>query len=271
MVTRGIHVEILESMDSSCFINALRRFFAIRGPVKQIRSDCGTNFVGACNELGHQLVDKDCVKRYLLGRGCEWIFNPPHASHMGGAWERLIGMARRILDSVLREVKPSRLTHEVLVTLMAEVSAILNSRPLLPDSDDPELPINLSPNMLLTMKASQITAPEGPFNQNDLLRNQWRRVQHLSNMFWLKWRKHYLPLLQARRKWQTPMKDLQKDDVVLVRDSASSRCSWPFGRILHVEPSADGRVRKVSIEMADAKRVLRPISELILLVPAKRI
>ncbi|XP_033124080.1 uncharacterized protein LOC117122572 [Anneissia japonica] len=157
---------------------------AKRGPAKQIRSDCGTNFEEACNELGHQLVDKDCVKRYLFGRGCEWIFNPPHASHMGGALERLIGMARRILDSVLREVKPSQLTHEVLVTLMAEVSAIINSHPLLPDSDDPELPINLSPNMLLTMKASQITDPEGPFNQNDLLRNQWRRVQHLSNMFW---------------------------------------------------------------------------------------
>ncbi len=51
MSTRAIHIEVIESMDSSSFINALRRFFAIRGPAKQLRSDCGTNFVGACKEL----------------------------------------------------------------------------------------------------------------------------------------------------------------------------------------------------------------------------
>ena len=75
MVTRGVQ----EAMDSSSFINALRRFFSIRGPARQIRSDCGTNFVGACNEIGRQLQDKEPIKRYLLTRGCEWVFNPPHA------------------------------------------------------------------------------------------------------------------------------------------------------------------------------------------------
>ncbi|XP_071950843.1 uncharacterized protein [Antedon mediterranea] len=128
MYTRGVHIEVLESMDSSSFINALRRFFAIRGPAKQIRSDCGTNFVGACSKLGHELHDKNTVKRFLLDHGCEWIFNPPHASHMGGAWERMIGIARRILDGVMRDVKPSQITHEVFVTLMAEVAATINSR-----------------------------------------------------------------------------------------------------------------------------------------------
>ncbi len=49
--TRAIHIELIESMDTSSLINALRRFVAIRGPVLQFRSDCGTNFVGACNEL----------------------------------------------------------------------------------------------------------------------------------------------------------------------------------------------------------------------------
>ena len=45
MSTRAIHIEVIESMDTSSFINALRRFLAIRGPVIQLRSDCGTNFV----------------------------------------------------------------------------------------------------------------------------------------------------------------------------------------------------------------------------------
>ncbi len=99
---------------------------------------------------------------------------------------------------------------------MAEIAAIINSRPLLPGSDIPELPLNLSPNMLLTMKPSQVIAPEGPFDQKDLMRNQWRRVQHLSDMFWNKWRKDYLPLLQTRVKWQQPKRDLQIGDVAKI-------------------------------------------------------
>ncbi|XP_049573428.1 uncharacterized protein [Syngnathus scovelli] len=51
MSVRAVHIEVIESLDTSSFINALRRFLAVRGPVKLIRSDRGTNFVGACKEL----------------------------------------------------------------------------------------------------------------------------------------------------------------------------------------------------------------------------
>ncbi len=78
MSTRAIHIEVIESMDSSSFINALRRFFAIRGPAKQLRSDCGTNFVGACKELKMESITDDRrVQEYLSGKGCFWVFNPP--------------------------------------------------------------------------------------------------------------------------------------------------------------------------------------------------
>ena len=51
MSSRAVHIEVIASMDASSCINAMRRFFAIRGPAKQLRSDCGTNFIGACREL----------------------------------------------------------------------------------------------------------------------------------------------------------------------------------------------------------------------------
>lgn len=95
MSTRAIHIEFTESMDSSSFINALRRFFGIRGPAKQISSDCGTNFVGACSWLQMKPMNGDRgVQEYLSDNGCKWIINPPHSSHMGGSWERLIGVTR---------------------------------------------------------------------------------------------------------------------------------------------------------------------------------
>ncbi|XP_021370654.1 uncharacterized protein LOC110461499 [Mizuhopecten yessoensis] len=51
LVTRAIHIEVVEELSSASFINALRRFTAIRGSVKLFRSDWGTNFVGAVNPL----------------------------------------------------------------------------------------------------------------------------------------------------------------------------------------------------------------------------
>jgi hypothetical protein len=92
LTVRAIHIELIESLDTSSFINALRRFLALRGPVAQLRSDCGTNFVGARNELEAAMneMDKKDIEAYLVHKGCEWIFNPPHASHAGGIWERMI-------------------------------------------------------------------------------------------------------------------------------------------------------------------------------------
>jgi hypothetical protein len=86
--------------------------------------------------------------------GTTWIFNSPHASHFGGAWESMIGVASRILDSMLLEPVNRNLTHDILSTLMAELSAIVNSRTLASVSIDSDSPFVLSPNVLLTQKDS---------------------------------------------------------------------------------------------------------------------
>ncbi|KAK0132197.1 hypothetical protein N1851_032987 [Merluccius polli] len=184
---RAVHIELLESMDTSSFINALRRFFAVRGPAKVIRSDCGTNFKGACKEL-QLLQDETSISKYLSKEGCTWLFNPPHSSHMGGVWERMIGVSRRILDSMLTQISSSHLTHEVLLTLMAEVTAIINARPLTPIASDADSPFLLTPAMILTQKICIPLPPSGSFENANLHRQQWRQVQHLANAFWERWR-----------------------------------------------------------------------------------
>ncbi|XP_062897498.1 uncharacterized protein LOC134342823 [Mobula hypostoma] len=195
--SRAIHLEIIESMDSSSFINALRRFLGIRGPVKQIRSDWGTNFIRACKDLGiSSNVDKDVVKRYLSEKGCTWTFNSPHSSHMGGARERMISITRKILDSMLLQSGLCRLTHEVLTTFMAAVMAIVNNRPLVSVSTDAEDPFILTPATLLTQKSSPYPIPPGEFDSKDLYKRQWRQVQSLASTFWDRWRKQYLSNLQ---------------------------------------------------------------------------
>lgn len=88
----------------------------------------------------------------------------------------MIGLARRILDSMLMWEGHSNLSDEVLCTLMAEVTAIINSRPLVPVSLDADSPLILTPAMLLTQKAVS-SPPAGDFSEKDIYKRQWRQVQ----------------------------------------------------------------------------------------------
>lgn len=164
---RAVHIELIESLDTSSFINALWHFLAVLALVKLIRSDRGTNFVGACRELNIcSNIDNTSVNKFLLDQGCVWQFNQPHASHMDGSWERMIGLARRILDAMFQQLGLSALTHEMLSTLMAEVTAIINTRPFIPVSTDPYDPFILTPNALLTQKVTIASVPAGDWVKN---------------------------------------------------------------------------------------------------------
>ena len=90
------------------------------------------------------------IKEFLQQKEILWVFNPPTALHMGGVWERMIRSVRKIFNAVLKE---QNLTEESLVTLMCEVKAILNSRPLTKISDDPNDLQALTPNHLLLLRA----------------------------------------------------------------------------------------------------------------------
>lgn len=269
--TRAIHIEVIEELSSSSFINALRRFIALRGSVKEIRSDRGTNFVGSVDHLDVNSinVEEGPVHNFLEDKQTVWIFNPPHSSHMGGIWERMIGITRRILDSMILEVQSKDLTHEVLTTFLAEVCAIVNGRPIVPVSSDPESPLILSPAMILTQKSGCYPAPIGTFDMKDMYKAQWRRVQYLADTFWQRWNKEYLHTLQTRRKWKDSVPNLKRGDIVLLRDKTVSRNEWPTGTIVNPLPGQDGRVRKAEVRVTkngSTSTYTRPISEMVLLL-----
>lgn len=131
------------------------------------------------------------------------MFNHPHSSHMGGVWERIIGKARRIPDPLLLSHHGSHLTHEILTTFMAEVRAIVNSKPLKPDSTHPYCPQILTPSYPLTQIDSGVESIV-EFESENMYRAQWQRVQMLADKFWVRWKRDYLITLQKRHKCQTP-------------------------------------------------------------------
>ena len=289
MSSRSVHLETANSLDTSSFINALSRFMNRRGTVRQLRSDQGTNFIGARNELKTALseMDQDQVQEYLLRNGCEWIpfkMNVPHSSHMGGTWERLIRSVHNALEPLLSKAG-SQLDDETLRTFMTEVECIINSRPLSVDYlCCAEAPEPLTPNHLLTMKPKRVLPPPGEFQRPDVYcRRCWRRVQYFANEFWLRWRKEYLQTLQVRPKWVQPKRNLTVSDVVISKENEGARNKWPLGRVVQIYPSEGGFVRKVKLLMADGglddcgkhqsppSYLDRPIHKLVLLLPADEV
>ena len=177
-----------------------------------------------------------------------------------------IGVTRRILDSLLFEVRHGNLTHEILTTFLAEASAIVNNRPIVPVSTDPDSPFVLTPNILLTQKTGDVS--ESPLNLNlrDLYSSQWKVVQSLADGFWLRWRQEYLQSVQPRTKWMNEQRNLKVDDIVLLKDADQHRNFWPMGRITRVFPSEDNLVRKIELVamIEGVKRTyVRPVTQIV--------
>ncbi|KAL7877241.1 hypothetical protein SRHO_G00038840 [Serrasalmus rhombeus] len=264
LCSRAVHIELLEEMTTDFFIIALRAFIAIRGNVRQLRCDQGTNFVGARREFIEALKEMDQERLKILG--CEFFMNPPSASHMGGAWERQIWTIRSVLTSILDQ-SSNRLDTSSLRTYFYEVMAIINSRPLTAHLlNDPMGPQPLSPNHILTMKSSIILPPPGKFEREDLyLRKRWRKVQHLANEFWSRWRKEYLLNLQPRQKWQRKRRNAKVNDIVIVQDDTAPRTEWKLAKVTKVYPAEDGCIRKLQLLISDStldkegKRIGKPV------------
>ena len=93
-------------METDSYINALRRFICRRGPVRQMRSDNGSNFIGARRELKEALAEMDQgqAKTEMLKGSCDWVeikFNVSSASYIGGIWERQIRTVRSVFSALL--------------------------------------------------------------------------------------------------------------------------------------------------------------------------
>lgn len=72
-------------------------------------------------------MNKDLIEQEFTTTEQKWSFNPPTASHMGVAWERLIRTVKSGLKQITRTRTP---TQEMLESLLVELEGIINSRPL---------------------------------------------------------------------------------------------------------------------------------------------
>ncbi len=265
MAIRAVHLEIAHSLDTDSCIGAIRRLIARRGPVKHVWSDNGTNLVGAERLLREEISkwNQLQIQHALLQKGIDWHFSPPYGSHHGGVWERMIRSVRKILFGLMNE-QVYHLDDESLQTLFCEVEGILNSRPISEMSSDPKDLSALTPNHLLLLQSGEVLPP-GTFTAEDNIpKRRWRIVQYLSDQFWKRWTREYLPLLQQRQKWTNVERNIKKGDIVLLMDKAP-RNSWAMGRVVQANTDKQGLVRVAEVQ-TQSGLVVRPVSKLCLLL-----
>ncbi|CAK1594261.1 unnamed protein product [Parnassius mnemosyne] len=262
MSTRAIHLEAVNDMSTQAFLAAFRRFVARRGHCTQIWSDNGTTFVGASRELEQLKTNKEGLATYLESHGTEWHFIPPHAPNFGGLWEAGVKSTKLHLKRVIGE---STLTFEEMSTLLSQIEACLNSRPITVDSSDPSDPLPLTPGHFL-IGGPLIAVPEF----NDYLESnisslkRWQFIQQMLQHFWRRWSQEYLSNLMNRYKWSSREPEPNIGDVVLVKEDNLPPSRWLMGRIVEKHPGIDNVTRVVTIR-TKSSFIKRPTSKLCVL------
>ncbi|XP_055919024.1 uncharacterized protein LOC129951048 [Eupeodes corollae] len=247
--TKAIHLEAVTDLTTQAFIAAFRRFTSRRGICANIYSDCGTNFKGANVELQKMLnaakLNYTDIANSLSALGTNWNFIPPASPHFGGLWEAGVKSVKYHLRRVARN---QALTFEELSTLLAQIEACLNSRPLCPVTDSLEDFNALTPAHFLIGTSAHIV-PEADLAVERIgYLDRWKRLQASLQTFWKEWSGEYLTRLQNRPKW-LKIKDQPKiGDLVLVRDERFPPSKWPMARIVETYPGQDDLIRVVKTD-----------------------
>lgn len=265
MCTKAVHLELVSGYDSEAFIAAFSRFDARRGPCAKLFSDQGTTFVGADAELKSMFRKgtEFCrfVDRKLSEEGTQWHFNPPAAPHFGGIWEAAVKSVKHHLKRVVGETK---LTFEEMYSLLCRVEACLNSRPLLPLTDDPTDLAVLTPAHFLIGNSSILFIEPRIVDEVVPPMKRWRRVTQMTQHLWDRWSHEYLQQLQRRVKWKTQREQPKIGDLILLRHETTPPSRWPLGRIIDVHPGKDGLVRVATVRTATTT-LQRPTVKLVIL------
>ena len=225
-ITRAIHLDLVSDLSSQSFLYSFKRFAAWLGLPRRIVSDNGKTFRSAAKTLKAIMSSRE-VTKHLAGLRVEWVFNIERAPWWGGIFERMVQSTKHCLRKVIGR---ARLKYEELLTVIIEVEAIVNSRPLsyVSPNDLEEL---LTPSHLLVGRRLTSLPDHTQYEQEpnedfktspEILTRRMRFLNNVLQKFWKQWKREYL--LEPRNKHRGKghlSKDhgtVSKGDVVVVRD-----------------------------------------------------
>ncbi|XP_026744319.1 uncharacterized protein LOC113505711 [Trichoplusia ni] len=262
----AVHLEAISDLTSQAFIAGYKRFVARRGHCSDIWSDNGKNFVGASREL-KCLFNAELssvaseIKDWCSSSSVKWHFIPPHAPNFGGLWEAGIKSTKFHLKRIIGE---STLTYEEMSTLLAQIEACLNSRPISQISQNPNDPIPLTPGHFL-IGEPLVLVPDRNYERSNIgTLKRWQYLQRLTQDFWRRWSQEYLTTMVHRYKWSQREPEPKIGDIVIVKEDNLPPGKWLLGKILMKHPGTDGITRVVTLKCKDSV-IKRPTCKLCIL------
>lgn len=265
LTTKAVHLEVVADMSTAEYIMALENFIARRGIPSLMYTDNGTNLVGGEKEiqmLHNQFMSQtNAVTRLFSAKRIKFKRIPARASHMGGIWERAVGLMKCHLTRVMKNTK---LTTRRFDHVLKQIECSLNSRPLwavTSDADDIEV---ITPAHFFNFEPiNTLPRPDiGHIKMNRL--DQYQYLHRLYQDFWKGWSKEYLDQLQMRQKWHTERPNIKIGSIVVISDDNLPPSRWSLGRVVATYPAKDGLIRVVDVKCGDSI-LKRPIHRLGLL------
>ncbi|XP_072400337.1 uncharacterized protein [Diabrotica undecimpunctata] len=254
LVTKAVHIELVSSLSTEAFLLTVKRFISRRGIPKTIYSDNASNFLGARNQL-KELYDffmgtdvLPTIKELAASTLIEWKFIAPRSPHHGGIWEAAIKSCKYHL---VRMMGNNIFTFEELTTILAQIEAVLNSRPLCPLSDSQTDFSFLTPAHFLIGSSMTSYSEKDISTKSENSLSLWQKCSKIQQHFWKCWSRDYLNRLQNKPKWFLPQENIKVDDLVLLIDDNAPPLKWPLARVIETLPGKDGRVRTVKLRTKD--------------------
>lgn len=270
LTTRAVHLEVVQDQSTETFLQCIRRLVSRRGQVREFLSD---------NHKSHIRCDLEISTLFdTMKAGAEkddflWRFIPEHGPWYGAVYERLIRTIKETLRKVLgRKI----LDFFELQTVVTEIEAMINDRPLCSVSTDPDSFLPITPSLIMLgyqlsgLPCAHSARLDGTDSvKRDILR-RWRNRQALIQQSWNRWAKDYMFSLTKMQTWQREKEDVQEGNLVLVSSENSPRGSWPLARVIgtdthNLRQAKSSHVRSVLLRLASGKTLRRPIQHLVLL------
>ena len=265
-VSRAVHLEVVNDLTVDTFLLAFRRFCSRKSLPRKMISDNASTYLSAAEEIS-KIFASDTLKEALESKNISWSFIPKRAPWYGGFWERIIGLTKQAVKKTLGR---AFITQAQLETIVVEIEAMLNNRPLTYVSSDLLDPEPLTPADMLYGRRIQsipyhLEDPEDlsdpTFTTSKDIRKSVDKQKHLIQQFWQRWKREYLTSLREVHKASgNNQQVIRKGDVVIVHDE-KPRIQWKLAVVEKLIEGRDGLVRAAHIRM-DNLKTTRPIVKL---------
>jgi hypothetical protein len=252
--SRMVHLELCPDLTTEAYIRSQKRMMGRKGTPAMFVSDNGRTFKGKA------------LKRFNAAKNIRWRYNLSRAPWWGGLYERLIKSTKRCLK---KAIGSRCVSYEELETVLIEVEAVLNSRPLTylyeTDTEVALTPSHLFCGRRLLDKediSEDLIDVDATISKDDMLK-QAESGEKLVEHFWNRWHREYLLDLREYQKIHKPKVEprVTKGDVVLIQEDGVKRNKWKLGKIENIITGEDGVVRGAEVKTCSGK-VSRPLQRL---------